>query len=113
MKYAFILVFVLLTLGAVFGVYADDVSAGASAGAVEVNLLNSIFGGNIGFSLGLIVVVLGVVTMVRGSVGGGVTLIILGVLITITPGVYNAVNSLMCPAVKGLFSIEGMTCSGS
>ena len=105
-----ILLFVLLlTAGFVLGVNAQEAAAStadAAAGAAEIKLLNMLFNGNIGFSLGLAIVVLGLITIVKGSMNGGLTLILLGVLITLTPGVYNSARSLFMPMVCGLWSLN-------
>lgn len=73
-----------------------------SAGAAEINLLNLIFNGYIGFALGLLIVTIGIFEFAMGRTERGVTLIILGVLITLLPGLYNAMIGLFCPAVNAL-----------
>ena len=72
------------------------------AGAAELNLLNMILNGYIGFSIGLIVAVMGVYTLAMGDTKTGAKLIILGVLITLTPGVFNSARSLFCPMTSAL-----------
>lgn len=89
-------------LGPVFGLWAEG-AAGVAAGAAEVNLLNAIFNGPIGFALGLAVATAGIYTVAMGNMSRGITLIILGVLITLTPGVFNSMRSLFVPMAQALF----------
>lgn len=97
MKKIILLVVAALILGAAC-VYADD----SPAGAAELSLLTNIFTGNIGLTLGLGVVVLGIFALIQGNSGGAIMLIILGVLITLLPGVYNGVRSITCGIAEGL-----------
>lgn len=81
-----------------------------AAGAVEYNLLTSILTGTLGYAFGLTVTIIGLFVIIRGNFSGGVTLIILGVLVTLAPNVYSAVRSFTCPLAVAL---GASTCGGS
>ena len=102
----FCLVLALLLLVAT-GAYAA--TASGAAGDVELRLLERIFTGNIGLTLGLIVAVFGIFSIVNGKMAGGIILIILGVIITLLPGVYNGIRVISCPIAESL----GGKCGGS
>jgi len=99
-----ILATVLLTL---FGGIASALAEGnGDVGDAELALLNSIFTGPIGFSLGLIVLVMGIISFFYHGDKHGIFVIVLGVLITLTPGVYNAASNLFIPMVCSLWSLD-------
>jgi len=87
-----------LLLGAATG-YAQT---GDAAGAVELKLVQIIFTGNIGLFLGLAITIMGIIMFVQGDTGGAVFTVILGVLITMLPGVYNGLRYIACPIAVGL-----------
>lgn len=91
-----------LLLGAATG-YADAGNAGAgNAGAVELDLVVRILTGNIGLLIGLVVTIMGIILFVKGDTGGAVFTVILGVLITMTPGIYNGLRFIACPIAEAL-----------
>ncbi len=78
-------------------------STGSSdVGAVELDLLVTILTGNIGLFLGLAVTIMGIIIFVKGDTGGAVFTVILGVLITMAPGVYNGLRFIACPIAEAL-----------
>jgi hypothetical protein len=84
-------------------------AAATEAGAAELSLLNMLFKGPLGFALGLGVVVMGILEFFVNGDRRGLLIIFLGVLITLTPGVYNAATNLFVPMVCALWSLS---CSG-
>lgn len=88
----------LLACVAVTGVHAQA----APVGQAELRLLEAIFTGNIGLTLGLFIAIGGIITFVQGKTGAGITLIVLGVLITLLPGVFNGMRAVMCPIAGAL-----------
>ncbi len=80
-----------------------------AVGGAEIKLLQSIFTGYIGLALGLGVAALGAYTFAMGEASRGVFLLVIGVLITLLPMVFNAAHALVCPAVRALF---GAACGG-
>jgi len=97
-----------LLLGAATA-YAAPGSSCTEAGCVELNLLVAIFTGNIGLVLGLCVTIMGIFMFVKGDTGGAVWTMILGVLITMVPGVYSGLRLIACPIAQSL----GGQCGGS
>lgn len=93
-----LLVVTALFAGAVYA-YADN---GSDVGAVELQLLEAIFTGNIGLTLGLAVTALGIWQVIHNNLTGGLILIVLGVLVTFLPGVYNGVRMIACPIANSL-----------
>ncbi len=99
MKFPTLVLFVigLFLLGAACGYAAEG-----DVGAAELQLLEKIFTGNIGLTLGLIVAAVGIFTFVNGNIIGGIIMVVLGVLITLLPGVYNGLRALACPIAESL-----------
>lgn len=94
------LLLMALTLGAM-PVWAQQTAVGAP----ELKLVELLLTGSIGFALGLLIAIYGVYTLSIGqSTGFGIALIILGVLITLTPGIYNGARAVVCPIIKTLSS---------
>lgn len=77
-------------------------ATGSDVGAVELSLIERVLTGNIGLGIGLIVTILGIVTIIKGRMGGGLFLIVMGVLITVMPGVYNGVREVSCAVASSL-----------
>lgn len=75
-------------------------------GAAELSLLNSLFTGPLGYALGLAVLVMGIIEFFVNGDRKGIMLMVLGVLITLTPGVYNAASNLFVPMVCALWSLS-------
>ena len=73
-----------------------------TAGESELKLVTLIFTGNFGLVLGLGVTVLGIWMIIQGKGGGGIFTIILGVLITMLPGVYKGFRGIFCPIAASL-----------
>ena len=69
---------------------------GAEAGTAELKLLKLIFTGYIGLALGFAVAVLGIILFAQGQVQRGVTLMVLGTLITVLPTLLNVAMGLFC-----------------
>jgi hypothetical protein len=93
-----LMVLTALLTGAVFSVWAEP----SAVGSLEVNLLETILTGNLGLILGLAVTILGIFRIAMGKMGDGITLCIVGVLIVLTPGVYNGIRLIVDPIVKAL-----------
>lgn len=74
------------------------------AGAPELALVNNVVTGALGFFVGLLVAVVGVYAFVVKRDNRGLVLIILAVLFTLAPGVYNGVRQVVCPLAKTLSS---------
>lgn len=79
--------------------YAETTGA---AGNAELNLVVAILTGNIGLVLGLGVTVIGIITFVKGDTTQAIWTILLGVLITMTPGIYNGLRLIACPIAESL-----------
>ncbi len=92
---------VLLVAALLLGA-ATAYAAEASPGNVELKLVEAILTGNIGLILGLIVTVMGIITFVKGDTGSGIFTVLLGVLITMTPGIYNGLRLIACPVAEAL-----------
>ena len=92
----------LLSAASAYAAEASDV------GAAEVKLLVNIFTGNIGLVIGLIVTIMGVFMFIKGDSGGAVYVVVLGVLITMLPGIYNGLRIILCPIAESL----GGQCGG-
>ena len=92
----------VLILGAASAFAAD--AAGNAAGAAELSLLEKILTGNFGLAVGLAVAAVGIFKVMNQNTAGGVTMIILGVLLTLLPGIYNGVYTIVCPIVSQLTS---------
>ncbi|TKW60937.1 MAG: hypothetical protein DI628_08620 [Blastochloris viridis] len=90
-----LLVVAALLLGAATGYAQSD------AGAVELDLVRRIFTGNIGLFIGLAITIMGIIMFVQGDTGGAIFTVILGVLITMLPGVYNGLRYIACPIAEG------------
>lgn len=97
-----------LALVATFVMVGGDAFAAATGGAggAGAGLLDSIekaITGNIGLIIGLCLAVLGIWTwVVKQETAAGIMLIVGGILITITPGVFNSVRSFIDPFVKSV-----------
>ena len=89
------MVMVVASLG-----YAETTDT--AAGAVEISLLTTIVTGNIGLTLGLAIAIVGIFQFIKGKTAEAVTFVVLGVLITLLPGIYNGIRSISCTVVKGL-----------
>jgi hypothetical protein len=75
-------------------------SLGAEAGSNLAGTLKGILEGNIGFFIGLLVVVLGLWTwVIKQETGAGITMIIGGVLITLAPNLFSGVQQFMSEVV--------------
>ncbi|MCP5405698.1 MAG: hypothetical protein H6922_05710 [Pseudomonadaceae bacterium] len=82
---------------------ATTLAAGTGdAGSLELNALTGIVTGNIGLFLGLLITVWGIFKLVGGETGAGMMLMILGVLLTIFPGVFNVARSIVVPVAQGI-----------
>ena len=86
-----------LLVGAVASVWAQG-----TAGGPELKMLEAILTGNIGLTLGLGVTILGIYRLAMGATSEGITLCIVGVLIVLTPSIYNGVRLIVDPIVRSL-----------
>ncbi len=87
----------VLTLTAQAGIAQD----GGQVGASFFGSLQTMIVGNIGFFLGLLLAVWGIwVWVVQQKTGAGVMMIIGGVLITLTPSLFNSVRNLAGSALQ-------------
>lgn len=93
---------VALLVGAtVLSVGAAETSG--AAGAVEVNLIQNIFTGFLGRFAGLLVVFIGVYSFfAKGNTSFGLTLMVVGVGITLFPSIYNGFRAITCPIVSSI-----------
>lgn len=73
-----------------------------AVGAAELDLLVAIFTGNIGLLMGLAITIMGIFQFVKGDAGGAIYTIVLGVLITMLPGIYNGLRMIACPIAESL-----------
>lgn len=89
---------VLFLFGAAVGVYAAE----GDVGSAELHLFEKIFTGNIGLTLGLLVAAVGIFSFVNGNLVGGIIMVVLGVIITLLPGVYNGLRAIACPIAESL-----------
>jgi hypothetical protein len=80
-----------------------------AAGGAEFKLLQDMITGNLGYGIGLTVALIGLFIIIRGNFGGGVTMLILGVLITLAPNVFMMVRTITCPVAQAL----GGACGGT
>ncbi len=101
-----LVLFAALFMGAA-GVYAQDTqtattAASTSIGGAEVKLLEAVFTGNLGLLLGLGIAIMGIFKFSQGDTGAGITLIVVGVLITLLPGVFNGMRAVVCPIATAL-----------
>ncbi|RYE61196.1 MAG: hypothetical protein EOP20_00315 [Hyphomicrobiales bacterium] len=70
-------------------------SSGSDVGSDFFDSLQGMITGNIGFFLGLLLAVWGIwVWVVQQKTGAGVMMIIGGVLITLTPSLFNSIQNL-------------------
>ena len=76
--------------------------ASSDVGQTELNLIVLLFTGQIGLALGLGVVIMGIWMIIQGKGGGGIFMIVLGVLITMLPGVYKGFRAIACPIAESL-----------
>jgi uncharacterized protein YacL len=93
---------VALSLSATI-IYAAD----GAPGNAELNLLTTIFTGNIGLVIGLVIAITGIIQFVKGDSGAAIYTIVLGVLITLLPGVYNGLRMIACTLVESLGQCGG------
>jgi uncharacterized membrane protein YiaA len=89
--------------------YAEDAAA---VGAVELDFLTHIFTGNLGLILGLGIVIVGIWKVALGDTIQGIILVVLAVLITLLPQVYNGLHAIVCPIASSLGGHCGSTTSG-
>lgn len=111
MKTCLLLILAALIMGAA-GVYAQNTAAEAVGGA-ELKLLETIFTGNIGLVMGLIIAIMGIFAFIQGNTSSGITLIVVGVLITLLPGVFNGARLIVCPIALALGGECGQIGGGS
>lgn len=80
---------------------SDAFAQVSDAGSSVLGSLEDAITGNIGLIVGLCLAVLGIWTwVVRQETAAGILLIIGGVLITITPGVFNTIGDMVAPIVE-------------
>lgn len=84
-------------------------TADLPAGGAEFKLLQDMVTGNIGYGIGLTLTIIGLFIIIRGNFAGGVTMIVLGVLITLAPNVFLMVRTITCPVATAL----GGGCGGT
>lgn len=94
----------LLSLALVAGFVMIGLDANAAAGEAGGKLLSTVqdaITGNLGLVIGLALAILGIWTwVVKQETAAGIFLIIGGVLITISPGVFNSIRSFVDPVVE-------------
>lgn len=81
---------------------ATAFAATGDPGNAEMNLVVAIFTGNIGLVIGLAITIMGIFQFVKGDTGGALYTIVLGVLITMLPGIYNGLRMIACPIAESL-----------
>jgi hypothetical protein len=95
-----ILSVLLVLLAAVSTAYAA--TGNSDVGAAEIDLFITILTGNIGIALGLGVAIIGIFRFISGNVAGGITMVVLGVIITLMPAIYNGLRLIVCPIATSL-----------
>lgn len=90
-----------LALVAGFTVLGLDAHADVgTAGRQVVDAIEGAVTGNIGLFIGLALAILGIWTwVVKQETAAGIMLIVGGVLITVAPGVFNTIGSIVAPIV--------------
>jgi hypothetical protein len=74
-----------------------------SVGAPELRLVEEFLTGNYGFLIGLATAFAGVYKLAaKADPKGGALLIILGVLFTMIPAIYNGTRLIVCPIARAL-----------
>jgi hypothetical protein len=77
--------------------------AQAAVGAPELALVQGMLSGNYGLLIGLGTAFAGVYKLAaKADAKGGILLILLGVLFTVAPGIYNGTRLIVCPIAKSL-----------
>lgn len=75
----------------------------AATGDPELALVQNFLTGNFGFLIGLATAFAGVYKIgAKADAKGGALLIILGVLFTMIPAIYNGTRIMVCPIAKAL-----------
>lgn len=77
-----------------------------AVGAAELKLINSIFVGGIGFSIGFFVAVMGAYTFATGDAKRGILLVVLGVTVTLLPMLFTSVHFLVCQGASALLGAK-------
>jgi hypothetical protein len=85
--------------------FAADSNA---AGAVELKLLTGLIQGQLGLFVGLIIAAMGLWMIIKGSMVPGITFLVVAVVVTSLPTVYNGITLITCPIAKSLGS--NVTC---
>lgn len=71
------------------------------AGADALSAFQDALTGNIGLTLGLAIVVIGLLTVVvGGKAGAGLLMILGGALLTLSPGIFNGVRNMVFGVVS-------------
>lgn len=73
------------------GVWAAD-----AVGGQELKMLTLILTSNYGIALGLGAAIWGIYQFSQNNTGLGLTLVIAGVLITLSPGIFNGTRAIVC-----------------
>ena len=77
--------------------------AQAAVGAPELRLVQGFLTGNYGLLIGVATAFAGVYKLAaKADAKGGILLIILGVLFTMAPAIYNGTRLIVCPIAKAL-----------
>ncbi|MCP5405697.1 MAG: hypothetical protein H6922_05705 [Pseudomonadaceae bacterium] len=106
-------IFTLLLVAGLAMVGGDALATNGTTGSAGAGqtVLNQIIGaitGNIGLIIGLVLAILGIWTwVVKQETAAGIMLIIGGVLITVSPGVFNTLRSMVNPVVDAAASGYG------
>lgn len=87
--------FWLVPVVLLMGTTAVSAQSAEYIGADFFDSLQNMVTGNVGFFLGLLLTVLGLITMVFKQFSAGVVMLIGGVLITLSPGLFNSLRNLM------------------
>lgn len=95
-------IFTLALVAGLMLIGGDVLAQGADkAGSTFLDAVQKASTGNLGLAIGLCLAILGIWTwVVKQETGAGIFLIIGGILITITPGVFNSLRSIVNPLVS-------------
>lgn len=81
----------VLSMGISVSAHAQAQYAGIDA----LTTLQDMLTGNIGLTLGLGIMVIGLLTIITGKAAAGLIMILGGALLTMSPGIFNGVRSMV------------------
>lgn len=82
------------------GISASAFAQASYAGGEALMTFQDMLTGNIGLTIGLGIMVIGLLTMVMGKAGAGLVMILGGALFTMSPGIFNGVRNALYGVVS-------------